>query len=256
MDESPESIVVCKDRGVLKIGIQRPEKLNAFTLSMYEAMTEALAEAMRDPQIRVVLIHGTESCFSSGNDLHDFAKNPPDGENSPVYRFLQSLSQLEKPIIAMVSGPAIGIGTTLLLHCDLVYADETARLKLPFVPLGLCPEAASSYLLPRLVGYLQASEMLLLGDAINAERALQLGLVNCVFPSEELLDRVMEKAGQLAALPPRAVCLTKSLLKENNARSVAEVMSKEGKLFISQLEQPEAQEAISAFVAGRQPNFS
>ena len=256
MDENPDFIKVCKDQGVLKIGIQRPEKLNAFTLSMYEAMTEALAEAMCDPQIRVVLIHGTETCFSSGNDLHDFAQNPPDGENSLVYRFLRSLSQLEKPIIAMVSGPAIGIGTTLLLHCDLVYADETARLKLPFVPLGLCPEAASSYLLPRLVGYLQASEMLLLGETINAERALQLGLVNCVFPSGELLDRVMAKACQLAALPPRAVCLTKSLLKENHARLVAEVMSKEGKLFISQLEQPEAQEAISAFVAGRQPNFS
>ena len=256
MDESPEFIKVCKDRGVLKIGIQRPEKLNAFTLSMYEAMTEALTEAARDPQIRVVLIHGTETCFSSGNDLHDFAQNPPDGENSPVFRFLQSLSQLEKPIIAMVSGPAIGIGTTLLLHCDLVYVDETVKLKLPFVPLGLCPEAASSYLLPRLVGYLQASEMLLLGETIKADRALQLGLVNCVFPSEELSDRVMEKAYQLAALPPRAVCLTKSLLKESHARSVADVMSKEGKLFISQLEQPEAQEAISAFIEGRQPNFS
>jgi len=256
MDGNPEFIKVCKDQGVLKIGIQRPEKLNAFTFTMYEAMTEALAEAMRDRHIRVVLIHGTETCFSSGNDLHDFAKNPPDGENSPVFRFLHSLSQFEKPIIAMVSGPAIGIGTTLLLHCDLVYTDETARLKLPFVPLGLCPEAASSYLLPRLVGYLQASEMLLLGEAINAERALQLGLVNCVFPGGELYDRVMEKARRLAALPPRAVCLTKSLLKENHTRLVAEVMSKEGKLFISQLEQPEAQEAISAFVEGRQPNFS
>lgn len=256
MGESREFITTRKDRGVFKIGIQRPEKLNAFTLSMYDAMTEALEAATADPQVRVILIHGTEACFSSGNDLPEFTQNPPEGENSPAFRFLHTLSCIEKPVIAMVSGPAIGIGTTLLLHCDLVYADETAKLKLPFVALGLCPEAASSYLLPKLVGYLQASEMLLLGETINAERALQLGFVNGIFSSKELSARVMEKACRLAAQPPKSVCLTKSLLKENHARLVAEVMSKEGELFIRQLEQPEAQEAISAFVEGRRPNFS
>ena len=156
----------------------------------------------------------------------------------------------------MVSGPAVGIGTTLLLHCDLVYTDETARFQLPFVNLGLCPEAASSYLLPKLVGHLHASELLLLGETINAEKAAELGLVNRVFPHVDLLKQVLAKAEQLAAQPPGSVRLTKSLLKEGQARQVAEVMSREGELFLQQLAKPEAQEAISAFIQGRKADFS
>ncbi len=256
MDGTPEYIITSRERGILKIGIQRPEKLNALTLAMYDAMSEALDAAADDPQIRVVVIHGSEKCFSSGNDLHDFTHHPPAGEDSPVFRFLRTLSRIEKPVVAMVSGPAIGIGTTLLLHCDLVYADDTVKLKLPFVNLGLCPEAASSYLLPKLVGYLQAAEMLLLGETIDADRALQLGLVNAIFPAAELSDRVLEKARRLAAQPPESVCLTKALLKENHSRVVAEVMSKEGELFIARLAKEEAREAISAFIEGRPANFS
>jgi len=248
-------ITTSQDSGILRIGIQRPEKLNALTLAMYDALTAALDSAEEDVQVRVILIHGTESCFTSGNDLSDFAKNPPAGENSPVFRFLRAISQAKKPLIAMVSGSAVGIGTTLLLHCDLVYCDETAKFRLPFVNLGLCPEAASSYLLPNLIGHLKASEMLLLGEAIGAEDAVKLGLVNQAFPSADLYNQVIAKAEQLVAQPPVSVRLTKSLLKENQAQQVSAVMSMEGGLFLQQLAKPEAQEAISAFVEGRKPNF-
>ena len=255
-NNNKELVMTSLDNGVLRIGLQRPEKRNALTLAMYDAMTTAIESAECDNQVRVILIHGTENCFTSGNDLSDFAKNPPTGENSPVSRFLRTLSQAKKPVIAMVSGPAVGIGTTLLLHCDLIYADETAKFQLSFVNLGLCPEAASSYLLPKLVGHLQASELLLLGEMIDAEKAAEIGLVNRVFPHTDLYKQVLSKAEQLAVQPPDSVRLTKSLLKENQTRLVAEVMSKEGKLFVSMLAKPEAQEAISAFIEGRKPNFS
>jgi len=256
MDYITEMVTTETDKGILQVGIQRPEKKNALTLAMYEALTAALETAENNDQIRVILLHGTENCFTSGNDLHDFAKNPPQGENSPVFRFLQAISTATKPLIAMVSGAAVGIGTTMLLHCDLVYADETARFQLPFVNLGLCPEAASSYLLPKLVGYLQAAEILLLGETIVAEKAQDLGLVNHIFPAADLYQRVKEKALQLAAQPPASVRLTKSLLRQYQATQVAEVMSKEGKLFLQQLAKPEAQEAIQAFMEKRKADFS
>jgi enoyl-CoA hydratase/carnithine racemase len=256
MDNKTEMVTTKIDRGILRLGIQRAEKKNALTLAMYDALTAALEAAENDEQIRAVLLHGTENCFTSGNDLHDFAKNPPQGEDSPVFRFLQAISCATKPLVAMVSGDAVGIGTTMLLHCDLVYADETARFQLPFVNLGLCPEAASSYLLPKLVGYLQAAEILLLGETIAAEKALGLGLVNDIFPAADLYQQVVNKALRLAAQPPASVRLTKSLLREHQARQVAEVMSKEGKLFLQQLAKPEAQEAIKAFMEKRKADFS
>jgi len=251
-----QSVTTFFDQGVLRIGIQRPEKRNALTLDMYTRMTIALKSAEQDQQVRVILIHGADGCFTSGNDLHDFSENPPAGEESPVFQFLRTISQLQKPLIAMVRGAAVGIGTTLLLHCDLVYADETANLQLPFVNLGLCPEAASSYLLPQRVGYLHAAELLLLGEIICAEKAADLGLINHIFPSSELQQKVFSKARRLAAQPPAAVRLTKSLLKENQVQQVAEVMRKEGILFLQQLATPEAREAINAFIEKRKADFS
>lgn len=256
MNGNNELVTTVFDKGIFRVGIQRPEKRNALTLEMYDTLTAALEFAEQDNQVRVILIHGTENCFTSGNDLSDFAKNPPAGENSPVFRFLRVISRLQKPVIAMVSGPAVGIGTTMLLHCDLVYADETAIFRLPFVNLGLCPEAASSYLLPKLVGYLRASEILLLGETIDADKALELGLINSIFPHQDLFDQVMAKGLQLAAQPPASVRLTKSLLKENQIQQVATVMSKEGDLFLRQLAKPEAQEAINAFIEKRKADFS
>lgn len=242
--------------GIFRIGIQRPEKRNALTMAMYDALSAALEAAEQDQQVRVILLHGTASCFTSGNDLSDFAKHPPQGENSPVFRFLRTISQAAKPLLAMVSGPAVGIGTTLLLHCDLVYADETARFQLPFVNLGLCPEAASSYLLPRRIGPQRAAEMLLLGEMIDATTALHYGLINQLFDAATLEDRVLAKATRLAAQPPESVRLTRSLLKEDQLTRIAEVMRKEGELFLQQLARPEAQEAISAFLQGRKADFS
>ncbi|MFO7576527.1 MAG: enoyl-CoA hydratase [Pelovirga sp.] len=242
--------------GILQIGIQRPEKRNALTLDMYDALTAALDSAEEEQQVRVIVLHGTPDCFTSGNDLADFAAHPPRSENSPVFRFLRTLCRTRKPLLAMVSGPAVGIGTSLLLHCDLVYADPTARFQLPFVNLGLCPEAASSYLLPRRIGPHRAAEMLLLGEMIDAEKALQYGLINQLFPAAELTHRVLAKAAQLAAQPPQSLRLTKALLKEPQADRVAEVMSKEGELFLRQLAGAEAQEAINAFLEKRKADFS
>ncbi len=256
MNHETELVTTRQDKGIIQISIQRPDKLNALTIAMYDVLTAGLEVAAQDDSVRVVLLQGTENCFTSGNDLADFAKNPPEDENSPVFRFLKTISQFEKPLVAKVSGPAVGIGTTMLLHCDLVYADETAKFRLPFVNLGLSPEAASSYLLPKLVGHLQASELLLLGEVINAVRAAEMGLVTRVFPHAELTEKVSTKLLQLAQLPPRSVQLTKKLLKQNQSRQVAQIMSEEGALFIQQLAKPEAQEALQAFLTGRQPDFS
>ncbi len=255
MDDKRDFVVVSEEDGILKISISRPEKRNALTMAMYSEMTRAIESAEAEMRVRAILIHGTDTCFTSGNDLHDFSLNPPEGENSPVFCFLRAICQATKPLVAMVSGAAVGIGTTMLLHCDLVYADESAKFQLPFANLGLCPEAASSYLLPKLVGSLQASEMLLLGEAIGAEKAADIGLINQVLNSHDMPRQVWDKCVQLAAQPPESIRLTKALLKENQSRMVAEVMSKEGELFLSQLAKPEAQEAINAFLEGRKPVF-
>lgn len=256
LNNGEQPIETFTQSGVLRIGIHRPEKKNALTQQMYQQLTAAFEQAEQDEQVRVILLHGTSDCFTSGNDLRDFVDNPPHGEESPVFRFLRAISSAQKPIIAVVNGPAVGIGTTLLLHCDLVFAGEDARFQLPFVNLGLCPEAASSYLLPKLIGHLQASELLLLGEAIDARRAEQLGLVNRIYPNSKLFQRAIFKAQQLAEKPPAAIRLTKSLLKQEQAGPVAEVMRTEGKLFLELLQQPEAQEAIGAFLQGRPADFS
>jgi enoyl-CoA hydratase/carnithine racemase len=249
-------ITTCFNDGIFRIGIARPEKRNALTMAMYDALSSALEAAEQDRQVRVILLQGTANCFTSGNDLSDFSKHPPQGENSPVFRFLRTISQATKPLLAMVSGPAVGIGTTLLLHCDLVYADETARFQLPFVNLGLCPEAASSFLLPQRIGPQRAAEMLLLGEMINAVTALEYGLINQLCGSATLEEQVLAKATRLAAQPPESVRLTKSLLKEHQMSRIADIMRKEGELFLNQLAKPEAQEAISAFLQGRKADFS
>lgn len=242
--------------GVLRIGINRPEKKNALSLAMYDAMAEAIAGAEADARVRVLLLHGTRDCFTSGNDLGDFVKSPPRGEDSPVFRFLKAISGAQKPIVAAVNGPAVGVGTTLLLHCDLVYAGESALFQMPFVNLGLCPEAGSSFLLPRLVGHQRASEMLLLGEPFGADRAREVGLVNEVFPDGKMLQRAVAQAQKLAERPPSAVRLAKALLKDSQAALVNQVLSKEGAHFIARLSTPEAAEALGAFFEKRRPDFS
>lgn len=256
MNATEDAVRVHLQDGCLQIGIHRPDKKNALTLAMYAAMAAALARADREAGVRVVLLHGSEDCFTSGNDLQDFLGSPPDGESSPVFQFLEALDRAVKPVVAAVNGAAVGIGTTLLLHCDLVYAGESARFQLPFVNLGLCPEAASSLLLPKLVGHQLASELLLLGDPFDADRAREMGLVNGVLPVPDVLPHALAQCRKLALKPPASLRLTKALLKKAGRRAVAETMAEEGRLFLERLASPEAKEAFQAFFERRAPDFS
>lgn len=251
-----DHILVSQDAGILKIQLNRPEKRNALTAAMYAAMSDALDRAEVDPEIRVVFITGTTDCFTSGNDVVDFVQNPPSGVQSPVFRFLQLVTTFKKPIVAAVNGHAVGIGTTLLLHCDLIYAAESTVFQAPFVNLGLCPEAASSYLLPALVGLPKAAEILMLGEPFNAETALRYGLVNAVLPDHECQKIAYEKANKLAAQPAAAVRLTKQLMRKTRAEPVTKAMAEESQHFIAMLKSPEAEEAMSAFLQKRKPDFS
>ncbi len=241
---------------VLRIQINRPDKKNALTLAMYDAMTAALLAAEADPAVRVILFAGADTCFTAGNDLGDFLNNPPSGEDSPVFRFLKTLVATQKPVLAAVHGVAVGIGTTMLLHCDLVWAGPSARFQVPFVNLGLTPEAASSLILPQLMGHRRAAELLLLGETFDAETALAVGLVNGLRADSELDAYVLHKAQVLAAKPPTAVRFSKQLMKRWPADAVRQAMSAEGEIFIARLGSPEAREAMTAFFERRQPDFS
>jgi enoyl-CoA hydratase/carnithine racemase len=251
---SDHIVTTTADR-VLQIRMNRPEKKNALTLAMYTAMREALASADGDPSVRVIVISGVDGCFTSGNDLADFLQNPALGGESPAIRFLQALSTAGKPVIAAVTGLAVGIGVTMLLHCDLVYAADSATFQLPFVNLGVVPEAASSMLLPRLLGHQRAAELLLLAEKFDAATAHDLGLVNAVRPASELAGFVQQRAAALAAKPPSSLRLTKALMKRDQ-ESVPARMAEEGKHFSNQLTSPEAREAMEAFMQRRQPDFS
>ncbi len=251
-----QHILTTTHDAVLRIQIHRPDKKNALTLGMYDAMTAALLAAEADPAVRVILFAGADTCFTAGNDLGDFLNSPPSGEDSPVFRFLKALITAQKPVLAAVHGVAVGIGTTMLLHCDLVWAGPGARFQTPFVNLGLTPEAASSLILPQLMGHRRAAELLLLGETFDAETALAVGLVNGLRADSELDDYVLHKAQTLAAKPPTAVRLSKELMKRWPAEAVRQTMSAEGEIFIARLHSPEAREAMTAFFERRQPDFS
>lgn len=240
---------------VAEIAFDRPDKRNAITVAMYAALADAVEAAEADPAVRVLLFHGHGGAFTAGNDLADFVANPPDGSERPVFRFLRALTTTRKPLLAAVAGPAVGIGTTMLLHCDLVLADDTARFGLPFVNLGLVPEAASSLLLPRLAGHQRAAELFLLGDPFDAATAERIGLVNRVVPAAELLEAARALADRLAAKPPQALQATKALLKSAST-TVAERLDEELEVFVHQLRSAELKEAVAAFFEKRPPDFS
>ena len=242
--------------GVLTLTFDRLDRKNAITAAMYQTLADALVAAETDPAIRVIVLAGHESVFTAGNDLEDFMKNPPKDESAPVHQFLRAISTASKPLIASVSGAAVGVGTTMLLHCDLVYASETAKLSMPFAQLGLCPEAASSLLLPQLAGYHRAADKLLFGEPFDANEARELGLVNRVLPAGELDAFVRTQARKLTLLPPAALRATKRLMKEGATPQIAERMSVEGKQFGEMLRAPEAREAFTAFFEKRRPDFS
>ena len=254
------SIKTATLNGVATIEIARPEKKNALTVAMYEAMSEALVAARTDAAVRAVLITGQPGIFTSGNDIEDFMLRAPgqtgDPLDSPVFHFMHALMDCDKPVVAAVTGAAVGIGTTMLLHCDFVYVSDEARLAMPFVGLGLVPEFGASLLVPQLMGHRHAAEKLLLGDPFTAEQAVECGIANAVLPAGEVVNHARRVAERFNALPPGAVRESKQLLRAPQHKLLLEVIATEGERFAKRLRSPEAMEAFQAFFQKRKPDFS
>ncbi len=253
---SANDILIDTEAGVTTLTFNRVDKKNSITRAMYSRMADTLASAQADPAVRVLLIQGDASVFSAGNDISDFLQPQPSGVDSPVLRFLHGIASFPKPIVAAVCGPAVGIGTTMLLHCDLVYAGDNAAFSLPFINLGLCPEAASSLLLPQMLGYRRAAEALLLGEPLLAETALDFGLVNRIVPPTQANAIAQAQARKLAAKPMQSLLETKRLMKHGQATLVREQMAEENAVFARLLGAPAAREALAAFMEKRRPDFS
>jgi enoyl-CoA hydratase/carnithine racemase len=251
-----KEILIHAEGGVTTLTLNRLERKNSITLPMYAVLADALAAAEADPATRVVVFQGHETVFSAGNDIGDFLNQPPSSEDSPTWRFLRALATFGKPLLAAVCGPAVGIGTTMLFHCDLVYAGDNAAFSMPFVNLGVCPEAASSLLAPQMLGYHRAAEALLLGEPFMAEAALEVGLVNRVVPPTEANAVAQAAARKLAAKPLSSLMQTKRLMKQGLQQRVLQQMADEGEVFRRMLGEPAAREAFGAFMDKRKPDFS
>jgi enoyl-CoA hydratase/carnithine racemase len=250
-----DDVVITRTDSVLEICFNRPDKKNALTRAMYAAVVDAFTAADADPAIRAVLLTGAGDTFTSGNDIKDFQQRAASNGTSAASPFLTALSGLAKPLVAAVNGAAIGVGTTMLAHCDLVVAARSARFVMPFTNLGLVPEAASSLLFPRLLGHQRAAALLLLGEPMDAHTAHEWGFVNQVVEDASLLDTARALARRFATLPPQAVRLTKQLMK-HGAPDVPGRIAEELALFRERLQSPEAAEAFAAFVEKRRPDFS
>jgi len=251
-------ILTSKKDGILTIEFNRPDKKNSITAAMYQMMADALKDGEQDNEVRAILICGKPDIFTAGNDLEDFMNTSKQGDfaDRPVVHFMRQLSSASKPVIAAVAGAAIGIGTTLLLHCDMVYAADTAKFSMPFAPLGLCPEFASSMLLQQIVGFPRAAEKLLLGEPFSAREAYEMGLINKILPANELLSYARAQAEKLTRLPASSLRRTKNLMKAAQADKIKEKMMEENKYFGAMLMEPEAKEAFSAFFEKRKPDFT
>lgn len=243
-----EDLRITTADGVCEVQISRPNTKNSFLTTMYSDFAATLERADADGDVRVVLVHGDGGNFSSGNDLKDFVENPPTSAQSTVFRFMQTLHGFSKPIIAAVDGFAVGVGTTMLLHCDIVYATPRSKFLLPFMNLAVVPEAASTLLLPRGAGLRLASEMLLFGDVFDVQTASAAGLVSRVIPEDELLGHAKKRAAQLAKKPTGVVRATKALLKRELNEAIAERIDTEAEIFCKTLQEPAAQAAIDAFL--------
>ena len=257
------SIKTATINGVCTIEIARPEKKNALTVAMYQAMTDALRAAKADNVVRAVLITGQPGIFTSGNDIEDFMTRGTgtggqgsEAAESPVFQFMRALLECDKPVVAAVTGAAIGIGTTLLLHCDFVYLSDEARLAMPFVALGLVPEFASSLVVPQLMGHRRAAEKLLLGDPFTPEQAVDCGIANAVLPAGEVVNHARRVAERFNALPPGAVREAKQLMRGPQTEALLKTIATEGAIFARRLKSPEAMEAFQAFFQKRKPDFS
>jgi enoyl-CoA hydratase/carnithine racemase len=249
-------ILIHTEDGVCTLTFNRLDKKNSITAAMYASMADALRQAQTDDAVRCVVFQGHETVFSAGNDIADFLNHPPSEPAAPVFLFLRALAEFPKPLLAAVCGPAVGIGTTMLMHCDLVYAGDNAAFAMPFVNLGLCPEAASSLLAPQMMGYHRAAEALLLGEPFMAEAALEVGLVNRVLPPTEAAAYAHSVARKLAQKPMASLIETKRLMKQAQMPAVLETIGREANSFAQLLRAPAAKEAFSAFMERRKPNFS
>jgi len=242
--------------GVFQVIINRPEKKNALTSAMYEAMVEAFQRAESDPEIRAIVLRGNGDSFTAGNDIEDFVQKPWKGQSVPAAeQFIRAVAFAAKPVVAAAHGLAVGIGTTILLHCDLVYAAEETRFMMPFVNLGIVPEAGSTLLLPSLIGYQRAAELTLLAAPFSAQRAYELGIVNRVVAADQLLSTATAAAQQLADKPASAIRLTKKMMKQHLSASLDRVIRDEVMAIAGQLDSPETGEALSAFLQKRKPDF-
>lgn len=247
-----DQIAISDAQGVMEIGIDRPEKKNALTGAMYRAMTAALAEASRRADIDVVLIHGRGDAFCAGNDLKDFMSGPEGG--AAAFDFIRAIAAFDKPLVAAVQGLAVGVGTTMLFHCDLIYAAPDARFIMPFVNLGIVPEAGSSLIAPAMMGHPKAAAMLLLGEPMDAQDADRAGLITGIVQADGLLDHARAKAAALGAKPPRALAATRRLMRGDPAVLNARI-EEEALLFRQTMASAEAQEAFAAFFEKRAPVF-
>ena len=251
-----DEIVTERAGSILRIQLNRPKKRNAMTSGMYVALSDILKTAARDELTRVVLWHGAGDSFCAGNDIEDFLKNPPGPGESPQAQLMNALTEFDKPLIAAVQGAAIGGGTTMLLHCDFVYAGESAKFQMPFINLALVPEFGSSSIIPGRIGHLRAAELILLGSPYDASRALQLGLVTRVVPDQDLLSTATATAQKLAAKPASALQTSKRLMKQSFRQQTKATMKAENEEFSTQVRSADAREALTAFQEKRLPDFT
>jgi enoyl-CoA hydratase/carnithine racemase len=248
-------IITERSDGILRVEFNRPEKKNAMTGAMYTRLAEILNEANGDEETRVVLWHSAGDAFSAGNDAGDFLKHPPGTGESPQRHLMDAFVRFEKPIVVAVQGAAVGGGTTMLTHCDIVYAGESAKFQLPFINLALVPEFGSSYSLPARIGYLRAAELYLLGEPFGAARAAELGLVTRVVPDERLFATAMDTSKKLSLKPSSALRASRRLLKQGFIEQVKAAIEVEGLEFSEHVRSAEAKEALAAFLEKRPPNF-
>ena len=249
-----EHVLTELDGGVLTIRMNRPEKKNALTADMYAVMADAFERARSDRAVKVLLVTGSDGVFTAGNDLHDFQDNPPLSAQAPVHRFIANMSSTDVPVVAAVDGVAVGIGTTMLLHFDQVFATGRARFMLPFINLGLVPEAGSSMQLVEVCGYRKAAELLMLGEAFTCQEAMDCGIVSKICEHQELMELALGTAHELAAKPRDALRATKRLMRRP-AEPMEQRLAAEMGLFAKALESAEAREAFSAFLEKRSPDF-
>ncbi|MGI1678619.1 MAG: enoyl-CoA hydratase [Cellvibrionaceae bacterium] len=258
IEANTDKVQVTINDGIMHISLNRPETKNALSLAMYQKMANSILAGSDDPAVRVILLSGTGGSFTSGNDLGDFAKHKGSmsEDENPTPKFMKALLDCDKPVVAAVQGPAVGIGTTMLLHCDLVYAGESAYFQMPFSKLGLCPEFASSAILPRLMGHAKAAEILYFSESVSPADAKDVGIVNQIIPDGDLMATVMAKCVRLTKQPASGLRATKQLLKKDIREEAQSIMAREQVLFKKGLQSPEFVEAVTAFGEKREPDFS